>query len=114
MRCPAVADLRRVLNMSPMQIRDWQRRRRPCHPKARASGRTAVAELTTLAALLERGARTESECKKARDAVAFVRRHEKGRRKQQNPCSRNRVIALRDWGFHPKGCPVPKGCKSSE
>jgi hypothetical protein len=114
MHCPAVAELRQVLNMSPMQIRAWQKRRARCRTRPRANGRTAVAELSTLAALLERGARTESDCKKAKDAVAFVKRHEKGRRKQQNPCSRNRVIALRDWGFHPEGCPVPKGCKSNE
>jgi hypothetical protein len=114
MKCPALREFRRVVNMSRRDLLDWRRKRAKCQPAPRSSGRTAADELRLVAELLRREPRTAAECKKASDLVNFVRRHEAGRRRQKDPCSQERVIALRDWGVQPKGCPVPKGCKKSE
>lgn len=116
MNCPHVRTLRSLANMSPKEIRAWVRSRAKCPVKPRTSGATAVEELETLAVLLQRPARTSAECKKAQDAVAFIKRHEAGRKRDKNHCSLDRVIALRDWAYHPKGCPVPPSgaCKRKE
>ena len=113
--CPHLKELRSLLNMTPQEIRSWAHSRQACAPRRRANGRTAVAELKTLARLLVAQSKTSEDCKKARDAVAFVKRHEAGRLRDSDPCSLNRVIALRDWGYHPVGCPIPtKTCKRGE
>lgn len=102
--------------MSPKEIRAWARSRSKCPVKPRTSGKTAVDELETLAVLLTHPAKTSKECKKAQDAVAFIKRHEAGRKRDKIPCSLDRVIALRDWAYHPKECPVPPSgtCKRKE
>lgn len=114
MKCPALRDLRRVVNMTPSELLKWRRSRAVCNPKPRVSGRTAADELKLVAELLHREPKNRAECKKATDLVNFVKRHEAGRKHQKDRCSRNRVVALLDWGYKPPGCSVPKGCKKGE
>lgn len=113
--CPAQKELRALLNMTPAQIRAWGRQRQACKPKKRVTGRTAVSELEMLARALSSPINTLEDCQKARDAIAFVKRHEAGRKRDKNPCGQNRIIALRDWGYHPPECKIPSNiCKRGE
>ncbi|NJN63644.1 MAG: hypothetical protein HC882_01380 [Acidobacteria bacterium] len=50
---------------------------------------------------------TEAERTKARDLVAFVKRHTK---QMGSACRPKRIIALRNWAHQPSRCGVPKEC----
>jgi hypothetical protein len=103
-------EFRRLINMSPAQIRAWHR-----DPRSREAsfGRTR-AELPLLAEMKatppERW--TPAMWSKARRAVAFVKRHEAQMRAQGRRYgtgihfTRKRVIALLNWGRRPPGVRV--------
>lgn len=113
--CPHARAFRTTVNMSAAEVRAWKKRReRSCRSiRRRSNGKSAVAELEMVARMLSKSpARwSAAECRKARDLVNFVKRHRAGR---GSPCSRRRLIALRDWASHPPRCKVPADpCKSA-
>lgn len=118
MTCPYEKQFRKAANMSASEIVAWMKlRKRSCSGiRLRSNGRSAVDELAQVARMVRTPASrwSDADCKKARDLSNFVKRHTL--QKSGGKCSRVRLIALRDWAFHPKGCPVPKGadvCKKT-
>lgn len=115
MSCRYAKAFKRTVNMSPAQIRRWRRRRKKSCRKIRkrTNGRSAVDELSMVARMLKKPSSrwTRAECKKARDLVNFVKRHRAGR---GSVCSHRRLIALRDWAYHPPSCTKPNNvCKTA-
>lgn len=115
MPCAHAKAFRRTVNMSAREIRTWrQRRKKRCRGiRKRTNGKSAVDELAMVARMLKKPASrwSAAECKKARDLVNFVKRHRAGR---GSVCSHKRLIALRDWAYHPPRCTKPKNvCKTA-
>lgn len=114
--CAYAARFRRAVNMSPAEIRAWRRRRRKSCSKIRkrkTTGKSAVDELSMVARMLTKPSKkwTQRECAKAKALVGFIARHRKGK---GSVCSHRRLIALRDWAYHPPRCNKPKNaCKTA-
>lgn len=106
--CPAdtIRTFKRLVNMSPAEIRSWAR-----NPAAkRASFEATRRRLPALAALRAKVARgaalSARECAFARRVNNFNTRM--GGMRRQWGCTDKIVVSLRNWGHQPKGCPVPR------
>jgi len=100
---------RRAVNMTPTQIRAWARdprARLASLPRRAKTGKSAIAELTQVARMVESRstAWTPADWTKARDLVAFVKRHTA---QMGTACQPRRIIALRNWAHQPPRCKVP-------
>ena len=92
--------------MTPSQIRAWQASPDSSRASLRVrstTGRGARSELSQIVTMLRTpGARwSASDCQKARDLVAFVKRH---RAQMGSRCQPRRVRALKNWGYAPPRC----------
>lgn len=106
MACKYAERFRRLVNMSPAQIRAWAR-----DPRAQCySFASTRARLPALAKLRAKPpARwTESDCRFARRVVSFNSRMKGALRR--DGCRDGYTISLRNWGHSPK-CSLPKTCK---
>lgn len=107
-RCPHERAFRASVNMSPSEIRAWDK-----DPRAKCYSKPATrARLKKLAALKEKpSARwTEADCKLAARVVSFNARMEGGMRR--DGCTPGYSISLRNWGRKTK-CSVPTTCAPS-
>lgn len=106
--CPAstLATFKRLTNMTPAQIRAWAKR----PASRRASFKATRRRLPALAALKAKvgrnGVLTARECAFMGRVNNFNTRMSGMRRKWG--CTDKLVVALRNWGHHPRGCPVPR------
>lgn len=101
--CPATAaKFRRSVNLTPAEIRAWA-----ADPRSREASFAATRRrLPALAALRgKRAGWTEADCAFASRVLSFNARMEGV--VALHGCTRRAVIALRNWGRQPKGCPVP-------
>lgn len=106
--CPrdTLATFKRLTNMSPAQIRAWAK-----HPAAKRASfeatRRRLPALADLTAKIRRGeALSQRDCAYAQRVNNFNSRMSGMRRKWG--CTDKLVVALRNWGHHPAGCPVPR------
>jgi hypothetical protein len=106
--CPreTVATFRRLVNMTPAQIRAWAK-----NPASRRASFPATrARLPALAALREKISRgavlSAQDCAFAQRVNNFNTRM--GGMRRQWGCTDKIVISLRNWGHQPPGCPVPR------
>jgi hypothetical protein len=105
--CPHAARFRKLVNMSPAQIRAWAK-----HPLARCYSFDATrARLPALADLRAKPPAqwTQADCRRAARVVNFNSRFLGMRR--QHGCTPGIVIALRNWGHAPRGCSTPRTCR---
>lgn len=106
--CPTetIATFKRLVNMSPAEIRSWAR-----NPAAkRASFESTRRRLPALAALKAKISRGSSlsakECAFAQRVNNFNTRM--GGMQRQWGCTDKIVVSLRNWGHQPRACPIPK------
>jgi hypothetical protein len=100
------AAFRKAVNMTPAQIRAWQKNpaaKTASLPKRKKTGKGARAELTMIARMLKKpGSKwTAAEHTKACDTVAFIGRHTK---QMGSKCQPTRIKALRNWGRETPRC----------
>jgi hypothetical protein len=107
--CPSAASFRRLVNMTPAQIRAWSKDPRSrCYSKA--STRSRLAALAKLRATPP--ARwTAKDCAFAARVVSFNARM-KGAL-ERDGCTPGYAVSLRNWGHAPR-CAVPTSCKASK
>lgn len=106
MRCPAAERFRKLVNMTPAQIRAWAHDpRAKCYSFAATRSRLpALAKLR--AKPVDRW--TEKDCKFAKRVVSFNARMIGA--KNRDGCRDGYTISLRNWGHSPK-CKLPTTCK---
>ena len=105
--CPrdTIVTFKRLTNMTPAQIRAWAKQ--PASRRASfAATRRRLPALADLAAKVRAGKPLSAkDCAYAHRVNSFNTRMSGMRRKWG--CTQKLVVALRNWGHHPKGCPVP-------
>ncbi len=109
-RAALVRAFNKAANMTPAQIRAWARdprAQRASLPRRKATGKSAIAELTQVARMKSSSPSswTSSDWRKARDLVNFVQRHTA---QMGAACQPTRIIALRNWAHQPPRCGVPR------
>jgi hypothetical protein len=100
----------KAANMKPAEIVAWARdprAKRASLPRRKATGRSAIDELSQVARMKRHAPSswTESDWRKARDLVNFVKRHTA---QMGSACQPTRIIALRNWAHQPPRCGVPR------
>lgn len=104
MSCPRTRrDFHASVNMSPAEIRAWAK-----DPRSReASWESTRRRLPQLAVLkAKQGAWSESDCRYAQRVLNFNGRM--GGMVRKWGCTLKLVVALRNWGRQPPGCPEPR------
>lgn len=96
--CTSARAFRRLVNMSPGELRRWGAR--GCSDKSR---------LERLAVLKKKRQKdwTEADCELATEAVAQIQRHATA---AGHTCEPAHVGALRAWGHRAKNCATPRKC----
>lgn len=109
MTCPYEKAFKKSVNMTPREIRAWQKdHRAKCYSKPETRAR-----LEKLATLKEKpgSAWTEADCTLAARVVSFNARMEGGQRR--DGCTPGYAVSLRNWG-RKTSCAVPKTCSPSK
>ena len=104
--CPHAARFRRLVNMSPAEIRAWAK-----DPRAKCFSYSSTrARLPALAALRAKPPAewTARDCAFARRVVSFNARMSGALRR--DGCTDGYTISLRNWGHAPR-CALPKTCR---
>lgn len=107
MKCPAAERFRKLVNMTPAQIRAWAR-----DPRAKCYSFAATrARLPALAKLRAKPVDewTGKDCAFAKRVVSFNARMIGA--KKRDGCRDGYTISLRNWGHAPK-CKLPSACKA--
>lgn len=104
--CPHASRFRKLVNMSPAEIRVWAK-----DPRAKCfSYASTRARLSSLATLRGKPPAkwTEGDCAFARRVVSFNARMLGALRR--DGCTDGYAISLRNWGHAPR-CALPKTCR---
>lgn len=104
--CPSAREFRKLVNMSPSQIRKWSKDERAvCYSYPETRDR-----LDDLADLRKKPVKkwTEADCELASRVVSFIKRMRGGMRR--DGCTEGYAISLRNWG-HRTRCKLPKTCE---